>query len=63
MKIAGTIYLKEKNCPSFKNHTPQPRGYVQWHAWAEEKAKTHYQIRCPECGFFAIWVKKNKVQI
>lgn len=40
-------------------HTPSPEGYIQFHAWAEKKSKTHRQIRCPVCGLWAIWVPKK----
>ena len=40
-------------------HTKAPSGYVQWHLWAEKKAKTHKQIKCPNCGLYAVWVKKG----
>jgi len=39
-------------------HTPQPTGYLEWHEWADKKAKTHRQVRCPGCGLFQIWVRK-----
>lgn len=39
-------------------HTKAPTGYVEWHEWAEKKAKTHDQIRCPGCGLFKVWVKR-----
>jgi hypothetical protein len=38
-------------------HTPSPNGYVAWHEWAERKAKTHAQTRCPVCGRWAVWKK------
>ena len=28
----------------------EPEGYLNWHEWAEKKAKTHKQVRCKECG-------------
>lgn len=40
-------------------HTPQPAGYMSWHVWAEEKSKTHKQVKCPDCNLFAIWIKKE----
>lgn len=40
-------------------HTPEPTGYVAWHVWAEEMAKTHKQSRCPGCGLWAIWTPKE----
>ncbi len=39
-------------------HTECPTGYMEWHLWAEKKGETHYQVRCPGCGLFAIWKKK-----
>ena len=47
-------------CPDAeKLHTKAPTGYLSWGAWADDKRKTHRQIRCPTCGFWAIWVKKE----
>lgn len=45
-------------CPKKAEHTPAPRGYLQWHAWAEEQSKTHVQKRCDGCRRLAIWVPK-----
>lgn len=42
------------------NHTEQPSGYREWHAWAKKKIKTHEQHKCPHCGLWAIWVEKQK---
>ena len=48
------------DCPRRSElHTPAPRGYLQWHQWADHKSKTHKQERCPECGLWAIWVPLN----
>ena len=44
-------------CPRREEHAPSPRGYLAWHTWAEEKAKTHRPIRCEGCGRYSIWVK------
>lgn len=41
-------------------HTLCPSGYLEWHAWAEKKAETHDQERCPHCGLWAIWRKKAR---
>ncbi len=49
-----------KDCPDRAKHTKCPEGYLQWHAWAAKKMKTHTQVRCPSCGLFAIWVPKKK---
>jgi hypothetical protein len=38
-----------------ERHTPQPRGYLQWHEWAEKMDKTHTQRQCLGCGLWAIW--------
>lgn len=40
-------------------HTPCPEGYREWHEWAERKLRTHRQIRCPNCGLWAIWVRRK----
>ena len=47
--------LKTAEC----RHTPCPTGYVAWHEWAEKKALTHEQERCPGCGLWAIWRRKR----
>lgn len=41
-------------------HTPSPDGYIAWHEWAERKAETHEQERCPVCGLWAIWKPKRR---
>lgn len=46
-------------CEHFEDHTLCPEGYIQWHAWAEEMAKTHRQEKCAGCGLFAIWVPRK----
>lgn len=41
-------------------HGPQgPTGYVDWTNWAEKKSRTHYQIKCPNCGLFKIWKRRK----
>lgn len=42
-------------CPNFEDHTLCPEGYISWHIWAEEMAKTHKQRKCPGCGRYSIW--------
>jgi DNA-directed RNA polymerase subunit RPC12/RpoP len=57
----ATYYKCAEDCPDAAKHTKQPDGsdgYIQWHAWAAKKRKTHTQHRCPTCGFFAIWKRK-----
>lgn len=53
---------KPKPCPTPGRHTPVPPAaqsrYLDWHEWAEEKAKTHRQERCPGCGLFKVWVPR-----
>ena len=46
-------------CPNEAEHTPEPQSYLAWHNWADEKNKTHRQIRCSGCGRFKIWVLRN----
>jgi hypothetical protein len=50
--------VNEDECSNQKAHTPCPKGYIDWHQWAEKKAKTHRQLKCVGCGLFAIWVPK-----
>jgi hypothetical protein len=49
---AGDSPVEDPNptCPNASEHTPVPRGYLDWHEWAEEKAKTHTPKQCPGCG-------------
>jgi len=42
-------------CPNIASHTPCPRGYNEWHAWAARMYRTHTQSRCPGCGLYKIW--------
>lgn len=41
-------------CPNAAQHTPCPPGYVQWHEWAEEMAKTHDPVQCADCGRYVL---------
>ena len=45
-------------CPQADQHTPAPRSYLAWHAWAEQKARTHNQQRCTGCGLYRIWTPR-----
>ena len=36
-------------------HTDSPRGYLQWHAWADEMGRTHTQRQCRGCGLWSVW--------
>jgi hypothetical protein len=42
-----------------QQHTPEPNGYLRWHSWADRMARTHRQLRCPDCGLYKIWVPKR----
>lgn len=59
-KMIGVDRLPD-DCPDLAAHTKTPEGYIEWHEWAEEKAKTHTQIACRSCGFYSIWVKQEGV--
>ena len=39
-------------------HTPSPRSYVPWHAWAEKMEETHVQRQCKGCGLLRVWEPK-----
>lgn len=44
------------DCPSHELHTPQPRGYINWHDWAASmNYKGSRQRKCPGCGLYNIW--------
>ncbi len=69
MKESAAAYVQRvpllksaEDCPDKAKHTKSPSGYMEWHAWAEKKAKTHTQHRCPTCGFWSIWKRKPKVK-
>jgi hypothetical protein len=53
-------YIDPYHCENWKKHTVCPEGYLQWQAWAEEKSKKYMQIKCADCGLYAIWVKSTK---
>jgi hypothetical protein len=48
-------------CTRAHLHTRCPSGYLAWHEWAEKKSRRHYQVKCPGCGRFAIWKRKEAV--
>ena len=54
VKLAGGHFVPEfpDEC---EPHTESPRGYLQWHAWADEMGKTRVQRQCKGCGLYAIW--------
>jgi hypothetical protein len=37
----------------------EPAGYLEWIVWAEQKSKTHRQVRCREHGLFHKWVRRT----
>lgn len=53
-------YMSAEDCPKISTHAKSPSDYGQWHSWAAKKSKRHKQIRCPECGYFAIWVRLDE---
>jgi hypothetical protein len=49
-------------CPREAEHCYGPRGYVDWHDWADRRRKTHRQKQC-ECGYWLLMEpKKAKVK-
>lgn len=51
-----------EDCPDAgrRDHPIPPSGYIDRSDWGEKKSKTHEQIRCPKCGFYAVWTRKAK---
>jgi DNA-directed RNA polymerase subunit RPC12/RpoP len=47
-------------CLERENH--EPRGYGEWHEWAQAKIKTHTNEQCPTCGYFTVWKKRPKAK-
>jgi hypothetical protein len=47
-------------CRNPQKHTKAPDDYLGWHAWAEKKARTHAQERCPGCGLWKVWWRKPR---
>jgi hypothetical protein len=45
-------------CEGEAEHTPAPRGYIEWHEWAEAMTQTHKQEKCSGCDKWAIWVPR-----
>lgn len=50
-----------KKIKSKCHHTKCPEGYLQWHAWAEQKSKKHTCFKCLSCGKFAVWKRTSTV--
>jgi ribosomal protein L37AE/L43A len=50
--------MDANDCPDKAKHTPCPRGYIEWHDWAETMSKTHKQHQCPTCKRWSIWKRK-----
>jgi len=57
--LARPRFKSADDCPDKANHTPHPRGYQAHACWAEGMVKSHYQKRCPTCGFLTQWVPKR----
>jgi hypothetical protein len=53
----------ERLCPNARQHTKCPKPYLAWHDWADRKARTHYQVRCPGCGLYLIWLPKKHAAV
>ncbi len=60
--MGGDLKFKSaEDCPDIAKHSKfkdEPHGYLGWHEWAEKKGGTHDQLRCPACGFYAIWKRR-----
>ena len=39
-------------------HTDSPRGYLQWHDWAERMGRSHVQRQCRGCGLWVVWERR-----
>lgn len=52
--------MASNDCPQVEKHTASPDGYIAWHEWAERMSETYRQVKCPDCGLYAIWVPKKE---
>jgi len=57
---AVATFIEKEDCPLVMEHSEEPEGYLQWHAWAAKRIKTHRQIRCKGCSLLVIWVPRKK---
>lgn len=48
--------MTASECPQWHLHTDGPKGYLEWHAFAEEMAATHVQEPCTGLCGKLIWV-------
>ena len=48
-----------EQCEHPESYPDEPKAYIAWHEWADEKAKTHEQKHCPYCKLWAIWEPKG----
>lgn len=50
-----------RDCPDrVRLHDPGwPESFSDWSAYADTKSKTHQQVKCPTCGFYAVWEPKE----
>jgi len=55
----GPIVPDDSDCEYNHIHTPSPKEYLAWHAWAEKMQKTHRKEKCPGCGLYKIVVPKT----
>ena len=47
------------------HHTQQPTNlsYGGSFEWAEKKTRRHKQTKCPNCGLWAIWIRRGKNEL
>lgn len=46
-------------CPNVTNHTPCPDGYAARAEWAQKKGRRHEQLKCPVCGLWVMWIRRQ----
>ena len=45
-------------CPHEENHTALPSTYLKWENWLRAMKETRRLAKCPDCGFYVIWVRR-----
>ncbi len=49
-----------EDCPEARRHPRQPDEYIERSNWTERQAKRYTQTRCPACGFWVLWKRKER---
>ena len=58
--MSRTTQKRIDACPNKAKHVKgEPGDYLGWHEWAAKKSRTHDAHRCPGCGLYVIWKRRE----